>query len=163
MNAHTPHFLQSSQSAEPVSWGEGEDASKLLPSENIQDVLLQQINSNYSQVATHLRQPCQKFPSPGRPTRHTAKEVPLTLTTRFSCSSIPQTSRLLHHPPGKRKGFTALLVGCQGEENAKHIAIYTTAINFLPMAFLVELKYSWKYKFPRTWRFQCFAKIKLKD
>jgi len=47
------------------------------------------------------RQPCQKLPSPGKLTRHTAKEVPLTLASRFSCSPIPQTLRLLCRPPGK--------------------------------------------------------------
>lgn len=48
----------------------------------------------------HPRQPCQKLPSSGKPSRHTAK-VPLTLASRFSCSPIPQTLRLLHRPPGK--------------------------------------------------------------
>lgn len=67
----------------------------------------------------HPRQPCQKLPSSGKTCRHTAK-VPWTLASRFFCSPIPQTLRLLHCPLGKflvAQGIHRSVCGLPGRWN----------------------------------------------
>lgn len=93
--------------------------------------------------------------TPGKPPRHVAKEVSLTLAVRFPISPLLQTLRLLPWTPEK----DLIVPGIHSHIGEEPIIRYIIQMGFSFLLFSIfslesEWKYSWKCKCLRAWRFQ---------